>query len=85
MINWKARIKNKTFWVTFIPAVFLVAQAVAAVFGYTFDFGDLVNKIIDVVNAVFAALAILGVVVDHTTTGVSDSPQAMTYTEPKGE
>lgn len=85
MINWKARIKNKTFWVTFIPAVFLVVQAVAAVFGYTFDFGDLVNKIIDVVNAVFAALAILGVVVDHTTTGVSDSAQAMTYTEPKGE
>ena len=40
-MNWKVRIKNKTFWLTVIPAVLLLIQVVAAVFGYTLDFGDL--------------------------------------------
>lgn len=81
-MNWTVRIKNKTFWLTFIPALLLLIQVVAAVFNITLDFGDLGNKLIDVVNAVFALLAILGVVVDHTTEGITDSAQAMTYTKP---
>ena len=36
-----------------------------------------------VVNAVFAVLSILGIVTDPTTAGIGDSPQAMTYEEPK--
>ena len=82
-MNWKVRIKNKTFWLTVIPAVLLLIQVVAAVFGYTLDFGDLGNKLLAVVNAVFALLAILGVVNDPTTAGVADSTQALTYHEPK--
>lgn len=82
-MNWKVRIKNKTFWLTVIPAVLLLIQVVAAVFGYTLDFGDLGNKLLAVVNAVFALLAILGVVNDPTTEGVADSEQALTYLEPK--
>lgn len=82
-MNWKVRIKNKTFWLTVIPAVLLLIQVVAAVFGYTLDFGDLGNKLLTVVNAVFALLAILGVVNDPTTAGVADSEQALTYLEPK--
>ena len=82
-MNWKVRIKNKTFWLTVIPAVLLLVQVVAAVFGYTLDFGDLGNKLLAVVNAVFALLAILGVVNDPTTAGVADSTQALTYLEPK--
>lgn len=82
-MNWKVRIKNKTFWLTVIPAVLLLIQVVAAVFGYTLDFGDLGNKLLAVVNAVFALLAILGVVNDPTTAGVADSTQALTYQEPK--
>ena len=35
------------------------------------------------VDALFAVLVILGVVVDPTTEGLGDSAQAMTYTEPK--
>ena len=34
-------------------------------------------------NAVFALLAILGVVNDPTTAGVADSTQALTYQAPK--
>lgn len=82
-INWVVRIKNKAFWIALIPAVLLLIQVVAAVFGYTLDLGNLGNKLLDVVNAVFAVLAILGVVTDPTTKGITDSDQALTYTEPK--
>lgn len=82
-INWTVRIKNKTFWVALIPAILLLVQVIAAVFGYTLDLGGLGNKLLDVVNALFTVLVILGVVNDPTTSGVSDSEQALTYTEPK--
>lgn len=82
-INWIVRIKNKQFWLTLIPAVLLLIQVVAAVFGYTLDLGDLGNKLLAVVNALFAVLTILGIVTDPTTKGVSDSAQAMTYSKPK--
>ena len=55
-INWIVRIKNKAFWVALIPAVLLLIQVVAAVFGYTLDLGDLGNKLLDVVNSVFLVL-----------------------------
>lgn len=83
MINWKVRIKNKTFWLTLIPAVLLLVQVVAATFGFTLDLGELGNNLIAVINALFAVLAILGIVTDHTTTGISDSKQALTYEKPK--
>ena len=83
MINWKVRIKNKIFWLAIIPAILILAQAVAAVFGYTLDFQDISAKLIAVVEAVFSVLAILGVVVDPTTEGIEDSKLAMTYNEPK--
>jgi phi LC3 family holin len=82
-INWLVRIKNKLFWLAIVPAFLLVIQTVAAVFGYTLDLGDLGNKLLNVVNAVFGVLVILGITTDPTTAGVSDSQQAMTYTEPK--
>lgn len=82
-INWKVRLRNKTFWLSLIPAVLLLVQVVAAVFGYTLDLGDLGNKLLAVVNALFAVLSILGVVTDPTTKGVSDSTQAMNYDVPK--
>lgn len=83
MINWKVRIKNKNFWLSIIPAVLLLIQVVAAVFGYTVDLGDLGNKLLAVVDAVFVVLAILGVVTDPTTQGVGDSERALTYEKPQ--
>lgn len=82
-INWLVRVKNKTFWVALIPAVLLLIQVIAAVFNIQIDLGDLGNKLLDVVNAVFALLVILGVVTDPTTQGITDSDRALTYTEPK--
>lgn len=83
MINWKVRIKNKNFWIALIPALLLLVQVVAAVFGYTLDLGELGNKLLAVVNAVFAVLSILGIVTDPTTQGIADSNLALTYDEPK--
>lgn len=82
-INWKVRLKNKNFWITIIPAFLLLLQVVVGVFGVTIDLGDLGNKLLAVVNAVFTLLSILGVVTDPTTAGISDSKQAMTYETPK--
>lgn len=83
MLNWTVRFKNKTFWLSFIPAMLLLIQVVAAVFGYTLDLGGLGDRLLDVVNALFAVLALLGIVADPTTKGVGDSAQAMTYDKPK--
>ena len=83
MINWNVRFKNKTFWLSLIPAVLLLVQVVAAVFGYTLDLGELGDKLLAVVNALFAVLTILGVVNDPTTAGVTDSAQALSYTTPR--
>ena len=82
-INWTVRLKNKTFWLALIPALLLLAQVVAAVFGYELHIDALGDKLTAVINALFAVLAILGVVTDPTTAGVSDSKQAMEYTAPK--
>ena len=81
-INWQVRIKNKAFWLAIIPAVLLLIQAVAAVFGYTLDFTALNTKLLSVVEAAFVVLAILGIVVDPTTHGLSDSARALGYSEP---
>ena len=48
-------------------------------FGLTIDLGDLGDKLLTVINALFAVLAILGVVVDPTTPGTGDSERALTY------
>lgn len=85
MINWRVRFANKAFWVAFVPAILLLIQVVAAVFGYTLDLGDLGNKLLAAVNALFAVLALLGIVTDPTTAGVSDSAQALTYDKPKDD
>lgn len=83
MLNWTVRFKNKTFWLSFVPAVLLLIQVVAAVFGYTLNLGGLGDRLLDVINALFAVLALLGIVADPTTKGVGDSAQAMTYDKPK--
>ena len=84
-INWVVRLKNKSFWLAIIPAVLLLIQAVADVAGFQLDFGDISEKLITVVNAVFVVLSILGIVVDPTTDGIGDSTRALTYTTPNKE
>ena len=83
MINWKTRIKNKTWWLALIPALLILAQAIAAPFGYQWDFTVLDQQLAGIINALFAVLALMGIVQDPTTEGLGDSELAMTYDKPK--
>ena len=83
MINWTVRIKNKAFWVTIIPAVLLLAQQICAMFGVELNIAGVSNQLVSIAGTVFGILALIGVVNDPTTSGMSDSKQAMTYEAPK--
>lgn len=82
MINWKVRIKNPQFWMSFVSSVLLLVQLVLELFGVKVDFGDIGNKLKAIINAVFVVLATLGIVNDPTTNGFNDSIRAMSYEEP---
>ena len=71
MINWKVRFKNKLWLTTFIFTIIAFIYQVLGMF-------DIVPPVSE--NAI---TQVIGVVVDPTTSGVSDSELAMTYTEPK--
>ena len=81
-INWKVRIRNKLFWLALIPALLILVETVMNLFGLQTDTTPIRDRLLDLVNAVFAFLAVLGVVVDPTTEGVRDSDRAMTYEIP---
>ena len=72
MINWKTRLKNKTFWLSLIPAVLLLDQQVAALFGVTLDLSPLQSQLTALAGTVFSILALLGIVADPTTPGITD-------------
>lgn len=82
-INWKVRINNMAFWVAIIPAILLLAQQVCGLLGINIAVEGLSDQLIAIVGTVFSVLTLLGVVTDPTTSGVSDSTQAMTYDKPK--
>ena len=78
-INWKVRLLSKKFWLAIVPAFLLLVQVAAVPFGYEFK-TDLINEqATAIINAFFAFLTVLGVVVDPTTPGVEDSKRALTY------
>ena len=82
-INWSVRLKNKSFWVSIIPAVLLLVQQVCGIFGVKIEIAGLSDQLLAIIGTVFAILALIGVVNDPTVASLSDSNLAMTYTEPK--
>ena len=75
-INWKLRFKNKTTLLAIASTVILLVQQL----GF-----KLPDNIADIVNTFLTLLVLLGVINDPTTEGISDSPNALTYAEPKKE
>lgn len=75
-INWKLRIQNKATLLAIASTVILLVQQL----GF-----KLPDNIADVVNTFLTLLVLLGVINDPTTEGISDSPKALTYAEPKKE
>lgn len=75
-MDWKTRIKNKAFWIALIPAVIVLIQVVGNVFGLDLSkLTGLSQQLIDVVNAAFVVLSVLGIVVDPTTKGFKDNKE----------
>ena len=83
MINWTVRIKNKAFWLAFIPAALLLVRQICALCGVVIEIDGLSAQLVAIVETVFILLSLLGIVTDPTTEGMRDSVQALTYTEPK--
>ena len=75
-INWKLRFQNKATLLAIASTVILLIQQL----GF-----KLPDNIVDVGNTFLTLLVLLGVINDPTTQGVSDSPKALTYSEPKKE
>lgn len=76
-INWKLRLKNKT---TLLALIVLIIDFVYNIFAEV-GIAPKVDKsvVLQFANYVVSLLAILGVVVDPTTDGISDSDNAMNY------
>lgn len=79
-LNWKVRAKHGTFWVGVGSALLLLVKAVFNLCGATFPLDETALK--EVFMALLALLAMLGVITDPTTDGVTDSERALTYNEP---
>ena len=75
-INWKLRFQNKATLLAIASTVILLIQQL----GF-----KLPENIADVVNTFLTLLVLVGVINDPTTEGISDTPKALTYTEPKKE
>ena len=82
-INWTVRLKNKAFWVSIVPAILLLAQQVCGMFGVKIEIAGLSDQLLAIIGTVFAILSLVGIVNDPTVASLSDSNEAMTYTEPK--
>lgn len=80
-INWKVRFKNKTWLLSFIALVLTFLYNVLSMFDIVPTVTQ--QEIMDAVTAILTILAAVGVIIDPTTAGVSDSEKALTYEEPK--
>lgn len=87
-INWIARVKNPVFWAELTMAILL---PILTHMGMNWDdmttwaaLGEvLLSAVQNPVIVVAVAVSVWNAITDPTTAGLSDSAQALTYTEPK--
>jgi len=60
----------------------LLAQQVGALFGFDLTSG-MSEQLTTILNTVLSILVLMGVVVDPTTSGTSDSERALMYRKPR--
>lgn len=89
-INWAVRIKNPAWWVGLIGAIgtpVLAYMGIAASDITTWEgLGDVINETMSnpylVSMVVLSVFSFVGVNIDPTTVGISDSARALGYEEP---
>jgi len=82
-INWKVRLQHKQFWVSLIALLIVLANQIAGIFNVDITIYN--AQVTAITETVLSILALLGIVIDPTTVGTSDSNQALKYDKPKGE
>ena len=76
-INLKARMKNKVFLLVAAALIIALVYQILAMFGVVPAVSQ--NAIMEVVSMILNILAFVGLLVDPTTEGMSDSERALTY------
>ena len=90
-LNWKLRAESPAFWVglagVILSPVLTYFGLVASDLTTWYGLWDLATKVVTnpyLLGVIFMSVAsFLGIAVDHTTSGLSDSKQALTYTTRK--
>ena len=82
-INWKLRFQNKTTLTAIILALVALVYQVLGLFGVVPKISQ--DELTTVIGMVINLLCLLGIVVDPTTDGVSDSAHALTYDAPRAD
>ena len=80
MINWKLRLQNKATLAAIISLVVAIVYRILDAVGVIPTFSK--DFILEIAADILTLLGLLGVIVDPTTDGVSDSKRAMTYEQP---
>lgn len=79
-INWKVRLRNKPWVAGFVGIIVTFAYDIMAAFEIVPAVDE--SHVMSVIKTLLTLLVGLGVLVDPTTQGVSDSERAMLYVEP---
>lgn len=82
-INWKVRLQHKQFWVSLIALLLVLTNQIAGIFSV--DITVYNDQITAITETVLSILGLLGIIIDPTTSGVSDSENALGYHKPKSE
>ncbi|MFF2176827.1 phage holin [Lysinibacillus sp. NPDC058147] len=81
-INWMIRFQHKPFLFALFSLILLLAQQVATMFGYDIT-SAMSEQATHILNTVLSIFVLIGVVVDPTTRGTSDSERALMYRRPR--
>ena len=79
-LNWKVRFKNKTWLTMFLSLIVGFVFNLLKLFDIVPTFSE--NLVMNIIGQVLTFLGLIGVIVDPTTAGLSDSERAMNYQEP---
>lgn len=82
-INWKVRLQHKQFWVSLIALLLVLANQIAGIFNVDITIYN--AQITGISETVLSILGLLGIIIDPTTVGTSDSKQALKYDKPKDD
>lgn len=83
MINWQVRLRNKTWLLAMLAAIVAFVYQVLALCGVVPAVSQ--DQITQLIGIIINILVALGIVVDPTTAGVTDSSRAMGYDKPSKE